>query len=326
MATISDVAKLSGLSKTTVSRVINNYPHVTPEKREKVLRAMEALSYIPNPAARRLRGQRTSAIGVIVTRMVNQFFAYLVDAIEQSAYQKGYQVVLFQSNNDPQKELNYLNLLKTKQVDGIIMAATENEWNTIKPYTEHGPIVFCNEYISGTNIPTVRLNEAEGAYQGTKHLIEQGHKRIAYCMGGILEENERTKGFQKAIKEAGISLTLDWIFQHKYDAEGGKQVVRDMLKMSNRPTAVFAGGDEVAAGIIAEAKDSGLKIPDDLAVIGFDDQPLAELVDPKLTTIRQPIQQMGEAALRNMIALLEGEEILDRDLLMEAEIIVRETT
>ncbi|PYZ97022.1 LacI family transcriptional regulator [Alteribacter lacisalsi] len=326
MATISDVAKRSGLSKTTVSRVINNYPHVTPEKREKVLKAMEELAYTPSPAARRMRGQLKSSIGIIVTRITNPFFTYLVDAIEQLAYKKGYQVMVFQSNDDREKELKYLSLLKTKQVDGIILAATVNEWETIEPFTEYGPIVFCNEFIKGTGLPTVRLDEVGASYEGMMHLIGRGHTKIAYCTGGVLEGNERNIGFQRALKEAGIDLNLQWIFLNKYNIDGGKQVVRAMLRMDDRPTAVFAGGDEVAAGIILEAKEAGLRIPEDLAVIGFDDQPLAELLDPKLTTIRQPVKQMGEEALENMITALNSGSVKNADRILSAELVVRQTT
>lgn len=326
MPTISDVAKLSGMSKTTVSRVINNYPHVSKEKRERVEKAMSELSYTPNPTARRMRGQLTNSIGVIVTRIVNPFFSYLVDAIEQLAYEKGYQVMVFQSNDNPQKELAYLNLLKTKQVDGIIMTATVNDWSEIEPYTHDGPIIFCNEFILGTGVPIVRINEEEATYLGVKHLIDRGYKRIAYCTGGMLEGNLRNFGFQKALKEAELDLNLQWIFTNKYSIEGGKQVVRDLMKMEERPTAVFAGGDEVAAGIIIEAKEVGLKIPEDLAVIGFDDQPLAELTVPKLTTVRQPVQLMGEESLNFMISCLEGTEITNKDRVLDAEIIVRGTT
>ena len=172
MATILDVAKLSGQSKTTVSRVINNHPYVSDKKRELVLKAMEELGYTPNPSARRLRGQLTSILGVIVPRIVNPFFSYLVNSIEQAAYNEGYQVLMVQSNEDKEKELAFLNLLKTKQVDGIIMTSIENDWEVIEHYTKYGPILLCNDYVDQELAPMIRLDQTKGAYLGAKHLVE----------------------------------------------------------------------------------------------------------------------------------------------------------
>lgn len=330
MPTISDVAKLSGLSKTTVSRVINNYPHVTKEKRELVQKAMEELSYTPSPTARRMRGQLTTTIGVVVVRIVNPFFSYLVNAIEQIAYKKGYQVLIFQSNEDAEKELSYLNLLKTKQVDGIIMTAVVNDWDVIKNYTEYGPIVFCNEYISKTKIPLIKIDQIEAVYTGVKHLIDSGHRKIGYCTGGMFEEdgknNDRNIGFQKALKEAKISINPQWIFINKQTINDGKGVARDIIAMPDRPTAIFAGGDEVAAGILVETKDQGFSVPEDLAIIGFDDQPLAQLLDPKLTTIRQPIDAMGEKAIELIIDMLNNQELNNKIYQLPIELIIRKST
>ncbi|RKL67895.1 LacI family transcriptional regulator [Salipaludibacillus neizhouensis] len=331
MSTISDVAKLSGLSKTTVSRVINNYPYVTKEKRELVKKAMEELSYTPSPTARRMRGQLTTSIGVIVTRIVNPFFSYLVNAIEQLAYKKGYQVLIFQSNGDPEKELSYLNLLKTKQVDGIIMTSVANDWETLKEYTNFGPMVFCNEYLSNSTLPIVRIDQINGVYNGIKHLIEKGHKKIGYCTGGSLFEsdgknNDRSIGFQKALKEAKIPVNPRWIFVNQLSINDGKNVAKEVISMADRPTAIFAGGDEVAAGILIETKDQGLRVPEDIAIIGFDDQPLAELLEPKLTTIRQPVNEMGEKALELIISILEGREPKEAYVELTAPFIQRGST
>ncbi|MGJ9382611.1 LacI family DNA-binding transcriptional regulator [Salipaludibacillus sp. CF4.18] len=331
MATISDVAKLSGLSKTTVSRVLNDYPHVTKEKRLLVQKAMEELSYIPSPSARRMRGQITTSIGVIVHRIVNPFFSYLVNAIEELAYENGYQVLVFQSNNDPEKELAYLNLLKTKQVDGIIMTAVVNEWDDLKEYTNFGPIVFCNEYISDSNLPIVRIDQVDSVYTGIRHLIDRGHQKIAYCTGGSLFEmdgknNDRSIGFQKALKEAQIPMNPKWVFINQITIDDGKEVAKELISMSDRPTAVFAGGDEVAAGILIEIKRLGLRVPEDIAIMGFDDQPIAEIMEPKLTTIRQPVNQMGEKAVELIIGMLNHADQKSKDHELPTELVIRQST
>ncbi|MED4227997.1 LacI family DNA-binding transcriptional regulator [Neobacillus cucumis] len=330
MSTISDVAKLSGLSKTTVSRVINNHPYVSNEKKEKVLRAMQELGYSPNPAARMLRGQLSTTIGVIVPRLINPFFSYLVNSIEQTAYKKGYQVLICQSNEDSEKELAFLNLLKTKQVDGIIMTAIENDWNRLEQYTEFGPILLCNEYVNNLDVPVIRVDQCKGTYIGVKHLINKGHKKIAYCTGGLFNEQgkdkDRNQGYQRAIKEAGIEINPKWIFVNKHSIEDGKQVLRQILEMDDRPTAIFTGSDEIAGGLLIEAKEHGLNIPNDIAIIGFDDQPLAEMLDPKLTTIRQPVDQIGEKAVEVLLELLNNPEMTINHFELPVELVVRKST
>lgn len=330
MPTISDVAKLSGLSKATVSRVINNHSYVSKKNRELVQMAMEELGYAPNPSARRLRGQVTTTIGVIVPKITNPFFAYLVDSIEQTAYANGYQVIIFQSNLDKGKELAFFNLLKSKQVDGIIMTSIENDWSVIEPFTEYGPIVLCNEYVTYANVPIIRLDQQKGAYIGTKHLIERGHQKIAYCTGALFakerKDKDRNEGFQQALLEAGLEVVPKWVFVNRVTIEDGRQVMKQILEMMDRPTAIFTGSDELASGIIIEAKEQGLTIPDDLAVIGFDDQPVAQLLDPKLTTIRQPMDQMGKQATETIINLLENTGFAAQNQELPIELVIRQST
>ncbi|OIJ13636.1 LacI family transcriptional regulator [Anaerobacillus alkalilacustris] len=330
MATILDVARLSGLSKTTVSRVINNHPYVSEEKKKQVLKAMKELGYTPNPSARRLRGQLTTTIGVIVPRIVNPFFSHLVNSIEQAAYKKGYQVLIFQSYEDKEKEIAFLNLLKTKQVDGVIMTSIENDWKMIESYKEYGPILLCNDYVNQTVAPMIRLDQSKGAYLGGKHLIDKGHQKIAYCTGGLFDEEgkgkDRNHGFQKALHEARIKINPKWIFVDQHTIADGKQVMKQILEMDDRPTAIFTGSDEVAGGIIIEAKEQGLAIPQDLAVVGFDDQPIAEILDPKLTTIRQPVDQMGEKSIQVMLNILDNPETEIKSYELPIELIVRQST
>ena len=330
MPTIKDVAKLSGISKSTVSRVINNKGYVSDEKRELVLKAMKELEYSPNLAARRLRGQLTTTIGVIVPKITNPFFSYLVDAIERAAYEQGYQVMIFQSNEDLQKELTFLNLLKTKQVDGIIMTAVENDWANVRPFLKYGPIVLCNVFIENSSVPIVRLNQYKGTYDSIRYLLESGYKKIAYCTGGFYSKEgkgrERNLGFQKAMEEAAIPIHPNWIFVDKHTIDDGRQVLKDIMKMKERPTAVFTGSDEVASGMIAEANANGIKVPDDLAIMGFDDQPIAQVVSPKLTTIKQPVDQLGAKAVEVMIEKLNYADAPDHYLELPIEMIIRQST
>ncbi|MFC4737914.1 LacI family DNA-binding transcriptional regulator [Bacillus daqingensis] len=330
MATISDVVKQSGISKSTVSRVINNHPNVSKEKREKVLRAMEELSYTPNLAARKMRGEVKSSIGLIIPRVVNPFFSYLMDAIEQKASEHGMQVVFLQTREQPEKELEFLKMLELKQIDGLIFTSIENDLPVLRSFKEYGPLVFCNEYLDAPDIPVVRIDNEKAAYDGTTHLIARGYSNIAYCTGGLFAEEgkdrDRNRGFQRALKEAGLSVNPEWVFTDKHTMEDGAQVLGRILAMTSRPDAIFTGSDEVAAGITAAAREHEIRIPDQLAVLGFDNQPLSRLTFPQLSTVEQPVKQMGELAAELMIDLFEGKELRQAVYELPVSIIQREST
>ncbi|MDN4075474.1 LacI family DNA-binding transcriptional regulator [Fictibacillus terranigra] len=328
MATIQDVAKLARLSRTTVSRVINHHPYVTDEKKRLVLKAMEELNYVPNSSARRLRKQQTETIAVYVPRITNPFFSQMVEVMGNHASEKGYQLILCQTSYSRNKEINYLELLKTKQVDGLILTSIENEWREIKPYLNYGPIVLCNEYNDDADIPTVYLNQVEGAYIGTRHLIEQGHTKIAYCSGDNSASRlafDRFKGYKQALKEAGLEFNDKWILTNAFSIKDGKRIFRAIADMEDRPTAVFTGSDEVASGIWLEATNHYWSIPDDLAIIGFDDQPQAELIG--LTTIEQPIDEIAKRAMGQMIETIENKlPIKKKEIQLNFQLIKRRST
>ncbi|MDN4524258.1 LacI family DNA-binding transcriptional regulator [Fictibacillus fluitans] len=328
MATIQDVAKLAGLSRTTVSRVINRHPYVTDEKKRLVMNAMEELNYVPNSSARRLRKQQTETIAVYVPRITNPFFSQMVEVMGNYASERGYQLILCQTSYSRNQEINYLELLKTKQVDGLILTSIENEWSNIEPYMNYGPIMLCNEYNDRAQVPTVYLDQIEGGYIGTRHLIEQGHTRIAYCSGdnhASRVASDRYKGYKKALEEAGIVPSEEWILTNAYSINDGKRVFSDIAKMNERPTAVFTGSDEVAAGIWKEALNQKWNIPNDLAIIGFDDQPVADLIG--LTTIRQPIEKMAQQAMGQMIDIIQHKlPSKKKEIKLDFELIKRRST
>lgn len=311
MAKISDVAKLAGLSVSTVSRVINNQKYVSEDKREAVLKAMKELNYQPSTAARQLRGQNSKIIGVIVPRITNPFFSYLVDEIQRVAYKNDFQIMIFQSNEDKEKETSFLKLLSRKQIDGVIMCALENNEAFIESFTHYGPVILCNERFESGVLPTVSLDQMKGAYMGTKYLLDIGRRKIAYCTGGLFDDSgkdkDRNSGFYQALTESGLKVNPEWIFVDQHTISDGKDIARKIAAMkTNPPDAIFTGSDEVAAGFIIEAQKLGLAVPEDIAVMGFDDQPLAELTTPGITTVRQPIQELGRQTVELMINILNN--------------------
>ncbi|GGH84433.1 DNA-binding LacI/PurR family transcriptional regulator [Pullulanibacillus pueri] len=329
MTTIEDVAKLTGYSRATVSRVINNYPYVSEEKRRKVLQAMEQLGYVPNSIARQLRTRINETIGVLIPRLSNPFFSKLVDSMESIAAENGFQVIVCQTRSEKSRELLYLNWLKTRQMGGVIMASSENDWDVIKEYRAFGPIIFCNEYPPHTEAPIICLDQHKGGYIGTKHLIERGHTKIAHCYAGSQFTNirERFTGQKQALEECGLELREEWIFKDAYDTQDGRRIYYEMMALENRPDGVFTSSDEVALGILAEARKNHTKVPEELAVLGFDDQPIAELVYPSISTVHQPVEKMGKAAIELMISLLKGErEPRQQVIELPLHLVIREST
>ncbi|MDQ0205414.1 LacI family DNA-binding transcriptional regulator [Alkalicoccobacillus murimartini] len=331
MPTIKDVAKLSGISRSTVSRVINNHPYVNDEKRMRVKQAMKELGYVPNSSAQRLRGSKTKTIAVLISRIVNPFFSGLVDAMDEVATEAGFQLILCNTRGSKERELNYLDLLRTKQVDGVVLASIENPWTTIQPYLAYGPIVSCNEYTDQSDIPSFRINHFQATYEAVTHFINSGYSNIAICTGDeTIGSNlgvDREKGYLKALSDHHMTPNEAWFFKNTSSVLDGRKVLERIEAMSNRPNAIYTGSDEVAMGIIAQSKQSAIRVPSDLAVIGFDDQQLAGLITPGLTTIRQPILEMGQRTMHHMIRILTNQTKMDGNThLLLSELIVRDTS
>ncbi|WP_223700783.1 LacI family DNA-binding transcriptional regulator [Sutcliffiella deserti] len=329
MATIEDVAKLAGLSRTTVSRVINNHPYVSEKKRSLVMNAMSELGYVPNSSARSLRSQKTEMVALLIPRVMNPFFSELIERMEMAAAENGYQLIICQTKYSKKKELDYLNLLKTKQVDGIILSSIQNDWNVIEPFLEFGPIVLCNEFEEDAHVPSVRLDQTYGGYISTKHLLDLGHRKIAYCTGGYKSNVAKSReiGFLKALEEFEVSFQEEFSFRNAFTIEDGREILREIITLKDRPTAIFTGGDEVAAGIITEAKRHGIKVPEDLAVVGFDNQAITELVEPSITTVYQPIEEMARKTFQIMMEKVNSKRYRQKEIVeYDLELIVREST
>jgi len=329
ISTISDVAKLAGLSVSTVSRVINNKKYVKDEKKAAVLAAMKELNYQPSLAARQLRGQQSKTIGVIVPRITNPFFSYLVNEIQQQSYKHGYQIMIFQSDEDVEKEASFFDLLAQKQIDGVILCAFESRLEVLEKYSEYGPIIVYNKSSENSTICSIDMDQGKGAYLGIKYLLDKGYRNIAYCTGGRFVPNERgedrDKGYLKALQEYNLNVNRDWIFCDQHTIEDGKKLAKKFKEMAPIPEALFTGSDEVAAGFIIESKRLGISIPNDVAVMGFDNQNLAELTTPSITTIAQPIKALGIQTIEYMIALLENKNYEVNYDNLEMKVVIRES-
>lgn len=330
MATISDVAKLSGLSVSTVSRVINNKPHVSEAKRKKVLEAMDALGYSPLQAARQMRGSGSGNVAVVVPTLTNNFFAHLVDSIERTCHRYGYRTLIIQTYGECSGEEDALNLLRMQHADGAILCSIENPWSMIKNYTQYGKLVVCNEYNEDREISMICAKQYEGFRKATDYLLEKGNKKLAYCTGastlvlqpeGLNIDSDRYRGYVEAISNVGGTVDPRRLYTNVHTLEDGRKLMHQMLELSkeDRPDAVIAGSDEVAAGMVIEGLANGLWIPEDISIMGVDDQPLASCIQIPLTTIRQPIREEGAYAAREMIRQLKdgADDAIRRELNLE---------
>ncbi|MFQ3543804.1 LacI family DNA-binding transcriptional regulator [Halobacillus rhizosphaerae] len=329
MATIEDVAKLAGLSRTTVSRVINDQPYVTDEKKSRILQAMKELGYVPNSSARRLRSQKTETIAVLLPRLRNPFFGNLIEAMEEKASEWGYQVIVCQTHDSKQKELDYLQLLKTKQVDGVVMASVINDWCDIEPYLESGPIVLCNEYKEEAQVSMIHMDQRRAAYESTSHLIDQGCKQIAYVSGGHESHAayERKLGFTQALQDHAIPFHSEMIIDWALDVSDGQKVFHYLTKHFPEVDGIFTGSDEVAAGIIYEASESEWEIPADIAVVGFDNQMISLLMVPSITTVEQPVREMAEKTIEVLCSqIIHKSQRNDQRFVYDHELLVRNST
>lgn len=334
MATISDVARKAGLSVSTVSRVINKKPHVTPAKETLVRAAMKELGYKPMPAARQLRGSRSKTLAVTVPRITNPFFSDLVNVIERTLDNEGYTTILIQTFGRKDKELAALELLTNQTVAGVILCSIENDAAIIQEYLEFGSIVLVNEYLDELSLPSVRADQYYGFKKATQALAEKGYRNIAYVTGHksiIVTEKEGTNlnadrfsGFQAGLKAANLSFDPHLLYTHIQTTEDGIGLFNKIWQLKDRPDAIISGSDEVAIGIMKGARQAGVDIPKQLAVLGVDDQPLSGDLFIPLTSIRQPIEEMGKQAARVMLEQLSGKEVENLSI-FHLKIVVRKS-
>jgi LacI family transcriptional regulator len=329
MATIRDVAESAGVSYATVSHVINNTRLVSPETRQRVLAAMDALNYRPNALARSLRQGKTHTLGLVLPDSANPFFAEISRSIEDEAFKKGYSVFLCNTELDTQRELFYVDVLSKKQVDGIIFVAAGDQADSLDFLVQRNmPVVMIDRSVPNVEVDAVLTDNQLGGFLATRHLIELGHRRIA-CIAGpssITPSAERIIGYRRALEEAGLSYDESLIMRGDYHAQSGMEITHALLKMSPRPTAIFALNDLMALGALRAAAEAGCSVPGDLAVVGYDDLEIAHFTNPPLTTIAQPKKEIGVQAVNLLVDRMIRRNNPPSRLLLPPELIVRRST
>ncbi len=329
MATIREVAESAGVSYATVSHVINNTRLVSPETRERVVAAMDALHYRPNALARSLRQGKTNTIGLVLPDSANPFFAEISRSIEDAAFKKGYSVFLCNTELDTQRELFYVDVLSKKQVDGIIFVAAGDQADSVDFLLRRSmPLVMVDRNVPTVEADAVLTDNQLGGFLATQHLLELGHTRIA-CIAGpssITPSAERIIGYRQALEQAGISYDENLIVRGDYHAQSGMDITHSLLTMTPRPTAIFALNDLMAIGALRAATEAGYLIPDDIAIVGYDDLEIARFTNPPLTTIAQPKKEIGRQAVHLLVDRMSEKSRPPSRLVLPPELIVRRST
>jgi len=331
MPTIKDVAVSAGVSIATVSHVINGTRFVSDELKQRVLSAMEALDYRPNTLARGLRSGRTRTIGIIVPDASNMFFAEIGRAIEDIGFENGYSVIVCNSDNNLDKQRSYIDTLITKQIDGIIFISAGAPDAELEPLKQAGiPIVVADREIPPGQADVVLIDNELGGYLATQHLIELGHTRIA-CIAGPTNLNPsagRITGFFRALHEHGLSAPPDWVISGDFQIESGDACMARLLASDLPPSAVFVCNDMMAIGAMGAIRRQGLRVPEDISVVGFDNIALSKAVYPPLTTVRQPIAEIA-ASICSMLFIrmdAQGEIPAQQRVVLEPDLVIRAST
>lgn len=331
--TIVDIAKLAGVSKATVSRVINNNPNgVSIETRNKILNIIDENRFQPSFLARGLATKKTKTIGLIIPDIANPFFPQLVRGIEDYAHKAGYSLFLCNSDNDLKKEKEYVSVLIEKGVDGVILAPSSSTGFNVKNdllTVNDIPSVLLDRYVINSNYDAgVFVDNVKGAYMAVNQLIHNGNKNIAYISGSILITTsiDRFRGYSKALAENNLNVNNKLIREGDFSIQSGFIATTELIHDKVEFNAIFAENDMMAIGVIKALKKFNIKIPGEVEVIGFDNIELSSIFEPPITTVSQPIYKMGKLSAETIIKLIEKKEIENSILILEPELIIRETT
>jgi LacI family transcriptional regulator len=331
--TMCDVARLASVSQTTVSFVINNTPNagISEGTRERVWAAVEQLGYRPNVVARSLKTNRTETIGVIAPDISNLHVGEILLGIEDVVRQRDYSLFVYNTAANMERELDSLDaldLLLRQRVDGIIAASTNEKWGSLTPADlQNVPIVFMDRAYGSLDGPFVGADDKRGAYMGVCHLIEQGHEKIATLAGPqrYSTMSKRLAGFCQVMQDHNITIRKDWISETRLSFEGGYQAGRRLLSLRERPTAIFLNSDVLAAGALLAIHELGLRCPEDISLISFDDHPWARVSNPPLTVVAEPSRAMGRLAAETLLSLIAGKALADSNRTLDCRLILRQS-
>jgi LacI family transcriptional regulator len=322
--TIYDIAKELNITAATVSRALNNNPKISTATRELVLKTAAKMNYKQNKLALALKSGKSNNVGVIVPRINTNFFASIIRGIEEELQPQGYQVIICQSHEDEERQIENINTLLNAQVDGILMSISNvSEKNS--PFIDrivqkNVPLIFFDRKKKMEGVSSVTINDFKGAYLATQHLIEQGNKQIAFLSGDRSLEiyEDRYNGYKQALLDNGIDINEDYILNIRSNVVEGRDAVEKLLQLTNPPTAIFSTSDFAALGAIQKLKEHGIKIPNDFGVFGFGNEPFTKFMELSISTVDQSPQEMGKMAAKVFLEQISNSD----NLKMEKKVVL----
>lgn len=322
MLNIKEIAKIANVSPSTVSRVINNHPHVNEETKKRVLKVIEQFDYVPNVNAIKLKRGRNFLIGII-TPEINELGLPYITSFISIAKEHGFKTITYTTNNETTGELEALEALRRKEIDAIVITVRTSEWSVIERYCKYGPIVAL-ERVDSDYVPSVYLDQYIGYYMALDYLIQKGYRKIGNAFGRMkgLNTNRRIQAYNDVLMQNSIPINEEHTFTEVYTSADGEEILNRLCKLNERPDAIICANDFVAAGIVSEAKRKGMNIPDDIAVVGFDNHLMSRILD--ITTIHNPIKQQAENAFKIIYEQLEN--VPQVIVQLEFNLVVRKTT
>lgn len=328
MATIRDVAKEAGVSIATVSRVLQGSARVHPDTQQRINDAIRKLDYTPNKLAQQFRSQETKNLLVIVPEIGNMFYTEILAGIKSVASKRGYSILIVDSGSDPKVEEHFYAMMSQKQVDGIIAFSTALPSTVLDSYSKQYPIVIGCRYVNSDSLPNVSIDNIKACCDITSYVINLGHRQICYLAGPSDNHvyKARLEGFLQAAKQRDIQIPANHILDSEASIQGGYDATMKLVTSSEPFTAIVASGDTMAVGAIRALNDMGYRVPDDVAVVGFDDVELSRLLNPTLTTVRQPKFQIGVLATEIVLDLIAGKPIRNNRTILDYELVIRESS
>ncbi len=330
-ATIKDIAKILGISPSTVSRALKDHPDISEKTKQAVREVARQLNYRPNLMAQKLRTKRSNLIGVIIPQIVHFFFSSIISGIEDYAYEKGYTVIVAQSNENYQREVKNVQVLLDSGIDGILVSRTKEttDFSHFKEIMKNDiPIVFFDRSCPSIDVDKVVVNDEIAAYRATKYLLETGCRKIIHFSGpeNLVISNKRLTGYKEALREYGIPIDKKKII--KCDSfEDGQKITQQLLDKGVKFDAIFAVNDDSAAGALITLQKNGVKVPDQVSVFGYSNSIISQVTTPKLSTVEQRGYEMGYVAARMLIERIEGKARPKPRLeVVSTKLIIREST
>ena len=329
--TLQQVANQAGVSPATVSRVLNGYPHVRADVRQRVLDAIAKLQYRPNRVAQRLRGNHSRLIGIVVTDITNPFFSTIMASIEQVFFEYGYSVLMSNTSADIRKELDYLNMMENEGVAGLIVAPTSENVKRVVEMAEGGlPLVVIDRRLKNSearHLDMVLADNTEGAYRAVNHLIRLGHKRVGLIGGPqhLTSGRERLEGYYMAMREAGLPVLEEWVQLGDHRSDSGFALMNKLLECRSPITAVFTGNNMMTLGALNALHMKGKRIPQEMAIVGFDDMEWSTSLNPPLTAVSQSTAEMGVQAAKLLLERIAEPILPMRAVTLKTELRVRQS-